>query len=33
VADNEEEFYKGTDQEEEMHMRQLQHEHILYSRD
>lgn len=32
-VENEDDFYKGTDQEEDMHFRQLQQEYILYSRD
>lgn len=33
TKETEEDFYKGADQEEEMHQRQLQKEELLYSRD
>lgn len=33
TKETEEDFYRGTDQEEEMHQRQLQKEELLYSRD
>lgn len=33
TKETEEDFYRGTDQEEEMHQRRLQKEELLYSRD
>lgn len=33
TKETEEDFYRGTDQEEEMHQRRLQEEELLYSRD
>lgn len=33
TKETEEAFYRGTDQEEEMHQRRLQKEELLYSRD